>query len=238
MKLIASFFSLTLAVFQLSGCQRGAPFDPASAVSFFPLNPGATWTYRVIDEKLKTSEVFTDRAVGQQQGDSAMGGHSAVAESSGTDHERNLTILYKVEDGYVTRLIPFGDGSQTLSGEQEFLPRLLKPGLKWSNSVFPFGSLSEGFQLTQTHRTSLENATVQVPAGNFTNCIRIETEAVYKANSSAKAISARRLKYVDWYAPNVGLIKTQVLETGYFGGEVARVELLSFGDSPVKTVSR
>jgi hypothetical protein len=238
MKLIASFFSLTLAVFQLSGCQRGVPFDPASADSFFPLSTGSTWTYRVIDEKLKTSEVFTDRAVGRQQGNSAMDGDRVVAESSGGESGRNLTILYKFEDKYVTHLIPFGGGSQTLSEEQEFLPRLLKPGLKWSNSVFPFGSLPEGFQLTQTHRTSLETGIVQVPAGNFTNCIRIETETVYKANSFAKAVSARRLKYVDWYAPNIGLIRTQVLETGFFGSEVARVELLSFGDSPVKTVSR
>jgi hypothetical protein len=138
----------------------------------------------------------------------------------------------------VTRLIPFGDGSQTLSEEQEFLPRLLRPGLTWSNSVSPFGALPEGFQLTQTHRTSLETGTVQVPAGSFANCIRIETETLYNTNSPAKAVSARRLKYVDWYAPNVGLIKTLVFEGGFFGGEVARVELLSFGDSPVKTVSR
>jgi len=238
MKLIASFFSLTLAVFQLSGCQRGAPFDPASAASFFPLNPGSTWTYRVIDEELKTSQVFTDRAIGQEQSDSAMDGNRVVAESSAGESGRNLTILYKIEDGYVTRLIPFGDGSQTLSKEQEFVPRLLKPGLTWSNSVLPFGSLPEGFQLMQTHRTSLENGAIQVPAGNFANCIRIETETLYKGNSSAKAVSPRRLKYVDWYAPNVGLIKTQVSETGFFGSEVARVELLSFGDSPVKTVSR
>jgi hypothetical protein len=47
----------------------------------------------------------------------------------------------------------------------------------------------------------------------------------------------RRLRYLDWYAPNVGLVKTLVLESGFFGSETARVELLSFVDSHVKAAS-
>jgi hypothetical protein len=41
----------------------------------------------------------------------------------------------------------------------------------------------------------------------------------------------RRLKYLDWYAPNVDLIKTEVWERGLFGRKVGNVELLSFGGS-------
>jgi hypothetical protein len=64
---------------------------------------------------------------------------------------------------------------------------------------------------------------------HFSNCIRIETEAVY-SDSSSKQDGVRKLRYLDWYAPNVGLVKT----SGLFGSETARVELLSFVDSQVK----
>jgi hypothetical protein len=150
-----------------------------------------------------------------------------VSEYFGSDGEKDLTILYMVEDGYVTRLFGSGDRRHFLSQEQGFLPRLLKPDLTWSNSLFPIGPF---FHITQTHRTSLEAGVVLVPAGHYSNCIRIETEAVYKDDSSNDA-GTRRLRYVDWYAPNVGLLKTLVLESGFFGTEIGRVELLSFGDS-------
>jgi hypothetical protein len=56
-----------------------------------------------------------------------------------------------------------GDRSQVLFQERGFLPRLLKPDLTWSNSLFPFGPLPEGFFVIQNHRTSLEAGVVLVP---------------------------------------------------------------------------
>jgi len=231
MKLIASFCCLTLVVLQLFGCQKTAPFDPALAGSFFPLRPGLTWTYRVLDKSQKSTETFTDRAMGGQQRVSTENPSSGViSESSGSDDATDLTIFYKVEDGYVTRSLRLGSGRPIMSQEIGFLPASLKPDLTWSNSLSPVGSYLQGFHITQTHWTYLEPGVVQVPAGNYSNCIRIETEAVYKDDSSNDA-GTRRLKYVDWYAPNVGLIKTIASESGFFGKEIGRVELLRFGGS-------
>jgi hypothetical protein len=131
----------------------------------------------------------------------------------------------------VTRAFGIDDHSHALFQERGFLPRLLKPDLSWSNSLFSFGHRPDEFHLTQTHRTSSETGVVLVPAGHYSHCIRIETEAVYENNSSSEKCGARRLEYVDWYAPNVGLIKTLVFESGFFGPELARVELLNFVDS-------
>jgi hypothetical protein len=235
MKLITSFLCLlTFAVVQLFGCQKSAPFDPALAGSFFPLRPGSSWTYRVIDKGQNTTEVFTDRAVGQERIGPAGAASEVVSEYSGSNGKGKSTIFYVVEDGYVSRVFGLGDRSQILFQERGFLPRLLKPDLTWSNSLFPFGRLPEGFYVIQNHRTSLEAGVVLVPAGHFSNCIRIETEAVY-SDSSSKQV--RKLRYLDWYAPNVGLVKTLVLKSGFFGSETARVELLSFVDSQVKAAS-
>jgi hypothetical protein len=236
MKPNASFFSLTLAAMLLLGCQHKASFDSGSAGSFFPLRPGSTWTYRITDQDRHTTEILTDQAIGRSNAGPSGAGGGVVSEHEGPGGENNLTILYSVENGYVTRIFDFGSSTGVQFRERRFLPRLLKPDLTWSNSAFPFGSFREGFHLAQTHRTALETDLVVVPAGSFSNCIRIETQVSFEGNLS-QHIRPRRLKYLDWYAPGVGLVKTVVLENGYFGDEVARVELLSFGDSPVKTVS-
>jgi hypothetical protein len=236
MKLKAPSFFLTLAAMLLMGCQHKASFNPALAGTFFPLRPGSTWTYRIIDQDRHTTEIQTDHAIDQSSAGQSDAGGGVVSEDESSG-ENNLTILYKVENGYVTRIFDFGDSSGIQFRERRFLPRQLKPDITWSNSSFPFGRFPEGFHLSQTHRTALEADFVVVPAGSFSNCIRIETQVSYHGNLSER-LRPRRLKYLDWYAPNVGLIKTVVLESGYFGDEVARVELLSFGDSPVKTVSQ
>jgi hypothetical protein len=41
------------------------------------------------------------------------------------------------------------------------------------------------------------------------------------------------LTYLDWYAPNVGLIRTVTLEGGPTGPEMDRVELLRFNVTSV-----
>lgn len=142
-----------------------------------------------------------------------------------------------IEGGYITRASDLDDHGRILFEERRFLPQVLKPDLTWSNSLFPFDRMPEAFRVTQTHRTFSEADEVAVPAGHFSHCIRIETEAVYR-DSSSKEDGARRLRYLDWYAPNVGLVKTLVLESGFFGSEIARVELLSFVDSQVKGAPR
>ncbi len=51
-------------------------------------------------------------------------------------------------------------------------------------------------------------------------------------------MEALKLKYLDWYAPSVGLIKTEVWERGLFGRKVGNVELQTFGGSGGQKLSR
>src|SRR5271154_5640463 len=110
MKLIASIVCLMLTVIQLLSCQRNAPFGPALAGSFFPLRPGLTWVYRVIDKSQETPQIFTDRAMGgQERVSTANAAGPMVSEYSGSDGARDLTILYMVKNGYVSRSVRGGD---------------------------------------------------------------------------------------------------------------------------------
>ena len=227
---------LALAVVGLTSCQRSAPFDPAMAGAFFPLRPGSAWTYRVTDQAHHTTATFTDRAVGKE-GIAAHGASGeVVSEYSGAGGIGKSVIIYRPEHGYITRILSIGDYPRVPFQEDQFLPQLLKPDLIWSNSMLPFGDAPGTFHVTQTHRTFLESRAIEVPAGRFTRCIRIETEALYQDDSAQKN-RPRSVRYIDWYAPNVGLVRSQVLEPGFFGTEIARVELVNFANSRIQTAS-
>src|SRR5712664_3238634 len=122
------------------------------------------------------------------------------------------------------------------SYERRFLPQFLKPGLTWTNTLFPFGRFPGAFYIMQTHRTFLEAGDVVVPAGRFSGCMRIETDAVY---GPPRKDGVLHHEYVDWYAPNIGLVKTRVLKRRWFSdAEVARLELVTFADSSTGGATR
>ena len=130
-----------------------------------------------------------------------------------------------LERGYVTRIASFG-ASRIRLEERGFLPQYLRPDQGWSNILSPFEhSSGDILKITQNHRTFLEAEEVVVPAGRFSKCLRIETEASYQ---SPAGIGDKRY-FADWYAPDIGLVKTLVLGGGQDGGsEMARIELLRF----------
>lgn len=227
---ICSLLGVAVALVSLAGCQKRASFDPALAGAFFPLRPGSSWTYRFTDKSRNTTEIITDRVIGIEHLASPKAAGEVVSEYSGPDGTGASTNIYVVEGGYITRA----------STERQFLPRLLKPDLTWSNSLFPFGDLANPFQVLQKHHTFLEPDEVVVPAGRFSGCIRIETDAVYQ-RKSLEHNGSQQFRYLDWYAPNVGLVKTLFLmKSGFFGfeTEISRLELLKFAESPVLVTSR
>jgi hypothetical protein len=155
-----------------------------------------------------------------------------VSETSGSDG--TLLMLYQTNNEYIARALSFGSlenglsDHQIISRELDFLPLVLTPGMSWSNTTFPFGSMLHDLKIVQTHIIYAEDDVVTVPGGHFPNCIRIETSAVFMRDSSDSRRERRHLKYFDWYAPNVGLIKTALWQAGLFGREIATVELIQF----------
>lgn len=243
---------LAVTLVSLAGCQKRASFDPTMAGAFFPLRPGLSWTYRFTGKSPNTNEIITNRAMDSERlaslrvTDRAMGhahitslkaAGEVVSEYSGPGGTGTSTDIYVVDDGYITRVSTLDNPAEILGGERQFLPRLLRPGLTWSNSLFPFESPSTAFWVVQKHRTFLDPDDVVVPAGRFSGCIRIETDAVYRREHEG----SDQFRYLDWYAPNVGLVRTLFsTKSGFFGSEteIGRLELLKFAESPVTVTSR
>jgi hypothetical protein len=224
-----------LAAIQLSGCQRKS-FDPALAGEFFPLRPGLSWTYRIIDKSRGTTHIFTDRVIGRTQVGKGEGADEVESEYSGPSGTLNSSMIYVPEGGYLTRQSRIDKSAQVTLAEKGFLPQLLKPDLTWSNSLVLFDEQPDIFHAVQTHRTFFDTKTVEVPAGHFSGCIRIETMALYQ-NDLPDGPLPLKLKYLDWYAPHVGLVKTLVEQNGFFASELARVELVKFGYSQPRSTA-
>jgi hypothetical protein len=112
------------------------------------------------------------------------------------------------------------------------MPASMAPNVSWSSTIFPFGHLTDAFDIRQTHKTSFDTEEIVVPAGHYSGCMRIDTMATYEGGAFAKSKKNSNLLYRDWYAPNVGLVKTQVLEGGEYGPEMELVELIKYLGMP------
>jgi hypothetical protein len=215
--------ALALTIAQLASCQKRESFNPAVAGRFFPLDAGSRWTYQVTDQS-GTRETLSDRVIETNPADTSGATGLVVSDYSGLEVE----TLYLAEAGYISRIASLSARTQIRFEERRFLPQYLWPDRTWSNTLSPFENSPNDFlKITQNHRSFLEADEVAVPAGRFANCIRIETEALYK---SPAGVGQKRY-FIDWYAPDVGLVKTLVLSGGPYGREITRIELLRFAKS-------
>ncbi|HKV53235.1 MAG TPA: hypothetical protein VJN94_01210, partial [Candidatus Binataceae bacterium] len=144
-------------------------------------------------------------------------------------------IVYTEKDGYLTRLSGLDYVAHEIqpppwgrSIDENFLPQRLAPDLAWNNRLFPYGKLPGAFEVAQTHKTFVEGTEVTVPAGRYRGCIRIETQAEYEGGGYAQQHQDLKLAYRDWYAPNVGLVRTIAYQNSLDGPEMERVELIRF----------
>ena len=233
---LAPILALSLAA-SLTGCERThAQFDPASAGAFFPLTPSSVWTYRINSKSQRQTYVVTDKVLGVKYVPALNVTGQVVEEYYNLDRGGSRPIVYVTKDGYLSRLSGLEYAKADIqtpawgrSEEGDFMPARMVPEVSWSSTIFPFGHMPDAFDIKQTHRTVFEPAEVVVPAGRYTGCMRIDTLATYEGGSFVKNSKRNSsLLYRDWYAANVGLVKTEVLEGGERGSQMELVELLKF----------
>jgi hypothetical protein len=228
--------AIALAVVSLAGCNSR---DFGAGSNYFPLTPDSTWTYQIFAKSQGTQYQITDRVVGIKYVPALKLTGSVVDETYSLARGGIRPLVYYAKGGYIARLSALDYDQKTItapswgrSEEAQFLPLQLAPNLVWTNVIFPYGHLSGSFDINQEHRTFAEDKEIQTPAGRFKNCIRIETQARYEGGMYAQKKQHLQLTYIDWYAPNVGLVKTVALEGGPTGPEMDRVELLRFKITP------
>lgn len=235
-KKVIALLACALIAAPLAGCERkAATFNPALAGDFFPLTTNAVWTYQIKSKSQRENYVVTDKVIGEKYVPSLNVTGEVVEEYYDMQRGGPRPIVYVTKNGYLTRLSGLDYSKSDIeapawgrSEEGSFIPLRLTPDLNWSSKIYPFGHMSGAFDINQTHRSYLEAQDVVVPAGHFSGCIRIETRAIYEGGSYAKVGKKLSLTYEDWYAPNVGLVRTVAHEGSPGGPEMERVELLRY----------
>jgi hypothetical protein len=235
-RLVGLVLAVALAIAPLEGCKSGGI---GTGTNYFPLTPNSTWTYQIFSKSQGTTYQITDRVIGVKYVPALKLTGSVVDESYSIVRGGTRPLVYYAKNGYIARLSALDYDQKTItapswgrSEESQFLPLQLTADLSWTNVIFPYGHLAGAFNINQSHHTFAETKQIDTPAGHFKNCIRIETQAKYEGGMYTRKRQNLQLTYLDWYAPDVGLIRTVTLEGGPAGPEMDRVELVRFSVTP------
>ncbi|MEJ2592862.1 MAG: hypothetical protein P8178_15970 [Candidatus Thiodiazotropha sp.] len=217
----------------LSTCAKSpAPGD------FFPLGSGLSWRYEVTRvfksriEHAAFSEVNLERV--------EYGGHQATVRRTGEDNHYYVTRrgdgIYRVAKRNVAQSAPHQDKEPRL-----ILPLPPRVGATWSNHSQPYAlrrihpyedSLTRGVGFDMTYQLVANDDSVEVPAGRFEHCLRVEGSAQLSIYSDARrGYQEIPIRTTEWYAPGVGLVKLvreEPLDTDVFQGGTITLALSEF----------
>ncbi|MGH7819980.1 MAG: hypothetical protein ACREQ9_09415 [Candidatus Binatia bacterium] len=230
------FLTMLVAAAAAGGCAaRSAEPEPAEQVAeLFPLRPGTFWVYRVQDFD---GQVTLQRVLvrGKLYLKTLEAPGMVVDESGGVSGELSLDVewhpvvyyrrgdfLYKFSgldyDGEKLREVRLG------IGEEKVLPSDPFRYPAWESDFEVFRLNEQTAYGIRTYSIAeQERAPVEVHAGTFDGCVRVETRSVTRHPRGRVVL----YRYLDWYAPGVGLVKS-VVEVDDAPRPVRNVELISF----------
>jgi hypothetical protein len=223
-------------------------------LEFFPLHPQDTWTYQVQRPAAGVSFPMTVTVKGEQYIEPLHTYGQLVEEShliplviqgepTPRPQEYAFPVAYYVHEGFVHRNMSLSyinghlEDSDLGSAETQFLPLFLHAGTDWESYLNAYETNDRLFGQGGRHRHHAvrEDTLIEVPAGYFRDCLRVETEAVSisTATSSKKTPQQGiKLYYLDWYAPHVGLVKSVQQDKAAGGTEISRMELVAYHVQP------
>lgn len=188
--------------------------------SYFPLGAGHSWEYQVHERLVQVER--TSRLLVVTLGEYRFDGSSAYLRQI---NNHQLEVL---DDGkYGIRRLGVKDSDLTPLDTHNAGMLLAKPwaiGTQWQQisvtgvlqtTVDPFRRLFRVEQpIEMTYTIELLDDFVTTPAGTFTNCLRVrgKGEGFFKGDKTVRG-AAVRVEHLDWYAPGIGLVKSDRLET-------------------------
>lgn len=206
--------------------------------SYFPLTERSQWTYRVQDFIRKLTYQSKVRVYGkryidsiQREGISVEERYSSFGPGGPYVLEEQEPMLYFRENGYLNRILLTYQAGKVVavsgSGDIQYLPEVLKDGEFWDSNTQAFKVGDLGFKVSFRHSVAIERDTIKVGAGEFDNCVRVDTYSTEGPNSGYNGAELV-FYYSDWYAPGVGLVLTRQYDDAEHKHERTRIELMSY----------
>ncbi len=223
----------------LTACQPKIPAD-----DYFPLHKGVTWHYQV-DEDLtdkRSSRYFSIENLG--------------TVSLSRKYENQTVSVRRTSDGTHYFILDAEDGrfrvaKQTVvelkphfdQKERKILPHQsdLTIGSSWASEGRTYTLHStpsyavpdpDDIRFNMEYEITSVTDRVQVPAGEFKNCVRVEGRATFSLYVDPRlGYRDIHITQTEWYAPGVGLVKLlreEPLNLEIFKGGSIRFELVEF----------
>ncbi len=220
------------------GCSAAVKHERArtATADFFPLTPSSHWEYLVI-RRTEGSPLRFVATVSPEEFKGPNGRGCRVVDEHYGDRptDERTPIVYCTEGGFLHRVMSLEYRGATLadnglrSGELKFLPVNLASMHTWEGLTSAYQlSDGSGFEVRQLHQVYDQPEPVEVPAGRFEHCARVETTAIHSATAPDGSAVGPRLVYYysDWYAPGVGLVRTE--QRSATAEVLATVELVGY----------
>ena len=205
---------------------------------FFPLRPGTFWVYEVRDAQGRVAlERVLVRGVLHLATQQIEG--TIVEESGGMSGDFDLDVswhpvVYYRRGPFLYKFSGVNDVEGELQeqslgeGEEKVLPADPMALHEWESDFDIFHTepgVGYHARMMSTARTTRDP--VHVRAGVFRNCLRVDSESVLDSRSQRSTQRDIAFHYIDWYAPGVGLVKSEV-HAGDPALPVTMLELVSF----------
>jgi len=224
------------------GCTATVKRDRATQVAadFFPLTPNSHWEYLVRRRSDASPSPFAATVRPDEfKGPNGHGCRIVDERYGDRPAAERHPIVYCAEGGFLHRVMSLDYRGESLednglrSGELKFLPIDLAHTTSWEGRTNAYQLADgSGFEVRQLHQVFVQREPVEVAAGRFERCARVETTAIHSATGPDGAAVGTRVVYYysDWYAPGVGLIRTE--QRSATAEVLATVELVSYQIAP------
>jgi hypothetical protein len=221
-----------IAVGLLSGCQ-----EPPASSSFFPLDAGHRWEYRVVTE-FENNTVDRDKLVLTSHGRESLEDASAYHRSSdsGIDYwlRSDETGIFRVASKSNLDEEPKKDAKP-----RYVLKEPLQVGSQWQstttayilqrNQEFPREIRHSHPAIPMLYTIEAINQIVETPAGSFSNCLRVKGNATVKLYADpVVGWKDMPLSTLEWYCQGIGLVKLvreEIAKSTFLSGGTTTMEL-------------
>lgn len=231
--------AMTLALaWGLSACGQRSGSD-----SFFPLDEGRSWSYRVTKKLGEDKEPEVDRLNFTTRGQQTLDSGPAMRRHS----DNGVDYWLRSDDSGIYRVAsknPLENDPKADNPPRYVLRKPFVVGTQWEASTVAYilqrrNEVPKEIRYTQkpvmmTYRIDGVTEKIETPAGKFEGCIRVAGEAKIKLYVDAQfAWRDIPLFSTEWYCPGVGLVRMERVETSpskfMLGGSML-LELTNWND--------
>ncbi|MCB1773385.1 MAG: hypothetical protein KDI88_07190 [Gammaproteobacteria bacterium] len=231
---MSSRYVLPALVALLGGCGKD------TGPSHFPLEPGLRWTYQVSVEVGNDRQMLTLTESNSDTVDLNGIAHTVRVTDQGTRYYLAETEqgVFRSAKRTIVETRPRRDDDPRWVLKQPY-----QVGTSWSQETHPYvlrrihpytEKLARSINFKMAYQIGALDDTVEVPAGRFEHCIRVDGEAQLSIYADGRTgYQDIDINTTEWYAPGVGLVKLERNEplTGevFAGGRIV-LELEQFGE--------